>query len=281
MTRSSKQWEGASIHPAAELLPRMSEAELQELADDIKKHGMTSPIVWWRDQSDKYWLLDGRNRLAALRIAGISHSEVGGRIPRATILDHTVDPYAYVCSANFKRRHLTAEQKRDLIAELLKATPDKSDRQIAEQTKTSPSTVGKVRKDLEDTGGVSKLDTRIDRGGRKQRAHKLAPATAQRPREPSIDLPEYAVFIREVLDFHIDFCARMRNWMQNQPDILIDERDALTSTYQDCAQMLVQLGGELPPGRKVSPNAATPAPTNKELSIPDFVRRKAKQEAAS
>ena len=36
------------------------------------------------------------------------------------------DPYAYVISANIRRRHLTAEQKRELIAKLIKATPEKA-----------------------------------------------------------------------------------------------------------------------------------------------------------
>ena len=64
------------------------------------------------------------------------------------MLDKSVDPYGYVISANIHRRHLTAEQKRELIAKLLKATPEKSDRQIAETVKASPTTVGTVRAEM-------------------------------------------------------------------------------------------------------------------------------------
>jgi hypothetical protein len=78
----------------------------------------------------------------------------------------------YVLSANVHRRHLTREQKRELIAKVLAADPSKSDRQIAEQTKTSPTTVGKVRAEAEATGGVFKLDTRTDSLGREQPATK-------------------------------------------------------------------------------------------------------------
>ena len=39
---------------------------------------------------------------------------------------------ACVISANIHRRHLTAEQRRELIEKLLKADPGQSDRQIAE-----------------------------------------------------------------------------------------------------------------------------------------------------
>jgi hypothetical protein len=44
------------------------------------------------------------------------------------------------------------EQKRELIAELIKATPEKSDRQIAERVKASPTTVGAVPAAAEEIG---------------------------------------------------------------------------------------------------------------------------------
>jgi hypothetical protein len=55
-----------------------------------------------------------------------------------------------------------------LIAKLIKATPEKSDRQIAETVKASPTTVGTVRAKMEAKGDVSKLDTRADSKGRQQ-----------------------------------------------------------------------------------------------------------------
>jgi hypothetical protein len=77
-----------------------------------------------------------------------------------------------IASLNVHRRHLTSEQKRELIAKRLKADPSKSDRQIAKQTKTSPTTVGKVRAEKEASGDVSSVDTRTDTKGRKQRSRK-------------------------------------------------------------------------------------------------------------
>src|SRR5262249_57524655 len=66
-----------------------------------------------------------------------------------------VEPWAYAVRANIHLRHLTAEKKRELIGELIEATPDKSDRQIAEVVKSSTTTVGSVRAGMEAKGEVS------------------------------------------------------------------------------------------------------------------------------
>jgi hypothetical protein len=90
----------------------------------------------------------------------------------SSILSSTIDIHAFVISKNIHRRHLTAEDKRNLIGKLLEANPEKSDRQIAKAIKASPTTVGDVRSKMEATGDVSKLDTRIDAKGRQQPARK-------------------------------------------------------------------------------------------------------------
>lgn len=172
------------VHPAADLFPMMGELELAALALDIEKHGMQTLPVFLGDQ-----LLDGRNRIAALDLIGglrftraksgsatqyfhvlrwAKHDKGVGIVP----LPDDTDPYVYVVSANIQRRHLTGDQKRDLIAALLRANPTKSDRQIAAAVKASPTTVGTVRHGLEKAGDVSKLDTRTDTIGREQPATK-------------------------------------------------------------------------------------------------------------
>jgi hypothetical protein len=176
------------VHPTAELFPLISPAEIKELGDDIRARGLLHPIVLWRD-ADGYSLLDGRNRLDAMEAADI---EVPAGVEAmlaemsVTIREAPTDPYDYVISANVRRRHLTAEQKRDLIAELLKRRPDKSDRQIGKQVGASPSTVGDERKKQEESGLLSKLDRRIDARGRQRPAHnprpvKTPPAPSQPP----------------------------------------------------------------------------------------------------
>src|SRR5262249_48331951 len=54
--------------------------------------------------------------------------------------NQVTDPVAYVISANIKRRHLTTEQKRELIAKLIKAQPEKSSRQVAKVVGVSHTT---------------------------------------------------------------------------------------------------------------------------------------------
>jgi len=195
------------IHPAAALFPRMSSDELRELGKDIRKNGLRSSIALWQsDKGASALLLDGISRLDAVEVElgrpvrvvprtyrlrtrwSLETDEDGESVPVTNLigeagnttaeqqtfilLGRDVDPWAYVISANLHRRHLTAEQRRELIAKLIKATPEKSDRQIAETVKASPTTVGTVRAEMEATGDVSKLDTRTDSKGRKQPARK-------------------------------------------------------------------------------------------------------------
>jgi hypothetical protein len=205
MSNSShpKSWRDVlPIHPAAELFRAMSEPELRELGEDIKANGLRVPIVLHKGKQ----LLDGRNRLDAMELVGIKFrfARLGNKFVHfhgcddSTIgsnifgtFEHLLgnpyhldgDPYGFVLSANIHRRHLTAEQKRDLIEKLLKAKPEQSDRQIAKQTKTSPTTVGAIRKKAEAAGDVSKLDTRNDTKGRKQPSTK--PIKPAKPASPT------------------------------------------------------------------------------------------------
>ena len=120
------------IHPAAELFPLMSPDELAALGKDIRKHGLTSSIAVWSDGKSPVQLLDGRSRLDAIEIE-IGPAIVGppsvmaGKdflaVNKVIVLDRSVDPYAFVISANIHRRHLTVEQKHELIAKLIKADP--------------------------------------------------------------------------------------------------------------------------------------------------------------
>lgn len=91
------------IHPAADFFPMMSEDELTDLADDIKANGQHFPIILDKDGQ----LIDGRNRLAACKLAGVE--------PRFDQLNGH-DPLAYIAGVNLKRRNLTKGQQAMALA---------------------------------------------------------------------------------------------------------------------------------------------------------------------
>src|SRR5262245_13512064 len=147
------------IHPAAELFPLISADEQRELGEDIQQHGLLEPVALWRGgPKGPVFLLDGRNRLDAIEISTGKpvwtsmpyHETEDGQLradyDNVVVLDSSIDPWDYVRSKNAHRRHLTAKQKREAIEKALKAHPERSDRQIAEQWKASPTTVGQVRR---------------------------------------------------------------------------------------------------------------------------------------
>jgi len=149
-------------HPLADIFQPMGKEELQELVNDIRAHGLLQPIVLYQGM-----IIDGRNRYRACLIAG--HTFVDANFKQ---LPSNADPRAYVISANVLRRHLTADQKRDLLASLIKADPTKSDRQIAGTVKADHKTVGAVRQDLEGRGEIPHTETRTDSKGRQQKGKK-------------------------------------------------------------------------------------------------------------
>lgn len=92
------------VHPVAEFFPMLPPAELESLADDIKKNGLRNPLV-----VQQGILLDGRNRLAACKIAGVepAYNEYDGP-----------DPVAFIVSVNIHRRHLNESQRATVAAKL-------------------------------------------------------------------------------------------------------------------------------------------------------------------
>jgi hypothetical protein len=185
--RKSSWRDTVRIHPACELIPPVSDAELDALGEDILKNGLSVPIAITPDGQ----LLDGRSRLDALAKKDIrvslEHTRTGAYLrvdndndDDARALERTLgdwgtvvviktDPVAYVISANVHRRHLTAEQKRNLIAKLLKAEPAKSDRQIGKMVKADHKTVASVRTS---NGEIPHKAERTEATGRKARGRK-------------------------------------------------------------------------------------------------------------
>jgi len=139
------------------LFPPISEEDFGKLAADIKLNGLHQLIVRYQGK-----ILDGNNRYRACELVKIA--------PKFG--DFTGDDAAarnYVISANIHRRHLSPDQRREIIATLLKADPAQSNRQIADTAKVSHHTVGDVRSALETTGQIAQLETTTGADGKKRK----------------------------------------------------------------------------------------------------------------
>jgi ParB-like chromosome segregation protein Spo0J len=143
-------------HPYAKPFPLMKGDEFDDLVADIETRGQIEPIITYDGM-----ILDGRNRYRACLKNKIEPVLKAGD-------DWIDDPAAYVRSANIHRRHLKAKDKREAIAKLIKAAPEKSNRQIAKQVDASHTHVSKVRAEMEEAGDVATVATSIDTKGRKQ-----------------------------------------------------------------------------------------------------------------
>lgn len=143
--------DGLPVHPAASIFPMSDDETIQALAEDIKKNGLQEAIIvasygdptwhqkvidhggeFWPDRgSVKDWgdtpkeireggrikvLIDGRNRLKACKIAGVSpygRSSQPFNPLRYDPGDPGWEEYVrnWIYSRNFHRRHLTTSQK--------------------------------------------------------------------------------------------------------------------------------------------------------------------------
>lgn len=163
-----------------QVMPPLSSEEYQELHDDIKVNGVLEPIHVDEDGI----VIDGHHRS---RIA----SELG--IPCPVITHDDLDDAgkrSLAFTLNLKRRHLSREQRRALIAESLKSDPQLSNREHAQRAGTSHAQVGRVRRELEDAGEVDQWSTSIGSDGKSYPASHPAPQTEPAPGITSEEVDE-------------------------------------------------------------------------------------------
>jgi hypothetical protein len=184
-----------TVHPAADLFPMMADGEIDDLAKDIEERGLQSPLSLWRSLPGAEWqLIDGRNRVAAMVRLPDADEMIKGEIGLANQYEAHVDPWAFVISANIRRRHLSPEQKRELIANVLRSDPSRSNRSIATLTQADDHTVGSVRKDLLGTAEIPQLARTVGADGKTRPAqHRQPPAAVVNNTVPRHVEPESVV----------------------------------------------------------------------------------------
>jgi ParB-like chromosome segregation protein Spo0J len=149
--------------PFADVMPPLTAEERAELKADIEQNGIAYPVI----VTDTNELIDGLNRLEIAVELGLS------TVP-LKVLDGLSPERkrAMAEDLNTHRRHLSREQKHDLIARRLKAEPNRSNNAIATELQVSDKTVGSVRANLEACSEIPNTDKRVDTSGRKQPATK-------------------------------------------------------------------------------------------------------------
>lgn len=103
---SAPEWQ---FHELAELFPRLSDEEMEDLGADIEKNGLVEPVTMYQGK-----VLDGRNRVTACLKRGIEIETV----------EYDGDtPLAFVISKNARRRHLSVSQRAILADKLANMKP--------------------------------------------------------------------------------------------------------------------------------------------------------------
>jgi ParB-like chromosome segregation protein Spo0J len=164
------------------LLPSLSDEEYAALKADVKKNGVVVPISIDED----YVVIDGHHRLRACNELGLD------RVPTRT--HSQLDPAEQRDLAlvlNLNRRNLSQEEKRHVIAAVLRQHPDHSDRRVADAAGVDHKTVASVRTELEQREEIPHVAERKDSKGRKQPARKTKQTArkAKGPKEGEVTLP--------------------------------------------------------------------------------------------
>jgi ParB-like chromosome segregation protein Spo0J len=146
-----------------QVMPPLAPDDFEALVADIDVNGVLVPV----DYDEHGNILDGHHRVEACRQLGITEWP---RKVREGLTE--IEKRSHTRSLNLARRHLTAKQKRELIAAQLVDTPDQSDRSIADGLGVSHHTVAGVRDGLMATGQIAQLDKTVGKDGKARPAGK-------------------------------------------------------------------------------------------------------------
>lgn len=140
-------------------LPPLSYEEFTALRDNIAVNGVLVPILVDSD-GPRRKIIDGNFRK---QIA----NELGYECPEIVQPDMDDDEKRALARAlNLARRQLSADQKRQLIADQLKETPERSSRWIAKMLGVHHTTVSSLRTEMTSTGEFSQLDRTVGLDGK-------------------------------------------------------------------------------------------------------------------
>jgi site-specific DNA-methyltransferase (adenine-specific) len=189
-------------------MPPLTPEERSALKEAIRKDGVLVPV----EEDEHGDILDGFNRVVLwheLRAEGVKLPDYP-RIIRPGLTES--EKRAHARALNLARRHLNREQRRQLIEDQLRETPQQSDNQIAEALGVSDKTVAKRRQHLESTSEIPKLERTVGADGKSRPARRPAVIVksigeARKTRDvlaavPAEDLPSRILDARQVTKLH-------------------------------------------------------------------------------
>lgn len=172
--------------PNYQVLPDLPPDEFESLKSDISENGLNYPLL----QDELGHTIDSHQRERALDELGIKN------YPIKTIAGLSEEEKFHLAlTVNIKRRHLTSKQKREVIAQELRRTPDYSNNWLAEILGVDHKTIQAVRRKLESSREIPKLKKLRGKDGKQRRhatIHTETASDAARAQETLRELDGYA-----------------------------------------------------------------------------------------
>jgi len=139
---------GGAARGRYQLLPELTTEEFAALRDDIAERGVMVPV----EVDDEGRVLDGHHRARACEELGINYPVV----VRSGLTE--TEKRQHARRANLLRRHLSRQQRRQVIADVIADEPELSNRAVARLVGCSHNTVQQVRDDGRGGGQVDHQD---------------------------------------------------------------------------------------------------------------------------
>ncbi len=128
-----------------QVMPSLSTEEYAELKTSIAENGVMVSVEY--DEDDN--ILDGHHRVQACKELGITDWP---KVVRSGLTEP--QKLAHARYLNLARRHLNQSQRRQLVRDQIKETPNMSDRKIGRNLDVSHATVRKQRNALQESGQI-------------------------------------------------------------------------------------------------------------------------------
>jgi DNA modification methylase len=157
-------------------LPPLPYEQFVALRDNIAVNGVLVPILVDSD-GPRREIIDGNYRKAIA-------DELGYDCPEIVQGDLTEEEKRTLARAlNLARRHLTQEQKRQLVADQLRETPERSNRSLGKLLGVHHATVAAVRAEMVATGQIIQLERTVGEDGKARPAIRQPQVVHRSPAE--------------------------------------------------------------------------------------------------